>query len=89
MDFLAIPAPMIPILLGLIWLIAANIAAVLPSNDNHWRRAYVLIALGAPLGVWIFASYGALAALIFSACAASVLRWPLVFAWRWICRVFG
>ncbi len=80
---------MIPISLGMIWLIAANIAAVLPSTDHHIRRAKVLIALGLPLGIWIYISSGALAALIFAACAASVLRWPLVFSWRWLRRVIG
>lgn len=69
-----------------VWLIAANLAAILPSKDNHWRRAYVLMATGAPLTVWLGFSQGWPASLIFLACAASVLRWPLILFWQWAKR---
>lgn len=69
-----------------VWVIAANLAAILPSSDNHWRRAYFLIATGAPLTVWLGWTQGGLVALIFLACAASVLRWPLIYLWRWATR---
>lgn len=69
-----------------VWLIVANLAAILPSKDNHWRRAYVLMATGAPLTVWLGWTQGTVAALIFLACAASLLRWPLVYLWRWATR---
>ena len=35
--------------LAAVWALAANVLAMIPSRDNHWRRAYVLIALGIPL----------------------------------------
>ena len=38
-----------PLVLALAWLVVANLMAIIPSRDNHWRRAYVLIAIGIPL----------------------------------------
>ena len=35
--------------LACVWAIVANVLSLLPSRDNHWMRAYVLIALGIPL----------------------------------------
>ncbi|MEO0929933.1 MAG: DUF2484 family protein, partial [Pseudomonadota bacterium] len=32
-----------------LWVVIAFVMAAIPSDDNHWRRAYVLIALGLPL----------------------------------------
>lgn len=72
-----------------LWLITANIAALLPSQDNHWRRAYGLIAVAVPLTLWLWLTTGPLWALLFIAMAASVLRWPLRYAWRWLRRVAG
>ena len=69
---------------GLVWLVAANLAGMLPSRDKHWRRAYVLIATGLPLAVWILATAGGWWALAFFAAAASVLRWPLIYLGRWL-----
>jgi len=77
---------MTAILVACLWLIAANLAAIIPSKDNHWRRAYVLMATGAPLAVWLGWSQGGTAVLIFLACAASVLRWPLIYLCRWIIK---
>ncbi len=77
---------MTAILVACLWLIAANLAAIIPSKDNHGRRAYVLMATGAPLTVWLWWSQGWLVTLIFVACAASVLRWPVIYLWRWIIK---
>jgi hypothetical protein len=70
-----------------IWLFAANLAALLPSKDNHWSRAYFLIATGAPILVWVFFENGVLIGLVALAASASVLRWPLYFTWRWVLRL--
>lgn len=75
------------LILFFIWAVAANLAAMIPSRDNHWTRAYILIALGIPLlgyltyenGPWI-----GLAALL---AGMSVLRWPLIYLSRWIKRM--
>lgn len=68
------------------WIILAAVLAAIPSNDNHWRRAYALMALGAPLLVWVFVQDGIVFGLIFSAAAASVFRWPLRYLFAWVLR---
>lgn len=35
--------------LAFIWVIVANISAMIPSKDNYWTRAYMLIGVGVPL----------------------------------------
>ncbi|MCK0149375.1 DUF2484 family protein [Marivita sp. S6314] len=68
------------------WIILAAILAALPSNDNHWRRAYFLMALGAPLLVWVYVENGILAGLLITAAATSVFRWPLRYLLAWVLR---
>lgn len=70
-----------------LWLILANVIAMFPSRDHHWRNAYALIAVGVPLLVWVVASAGWLMAAVFVAAGASVLRWPVVFLGRWLRRI--
>jgi len=67
-----------------VWLIAANVLAMIPSHDNHWRRAYVLIAIGVPLIGWVTMQNGPLIALVILAAGMSVLRWPVIYLGRWI-----
>ena len=74
----------LPVIAGLIWLIAANLLGMVPSRDNHWRRAYALIAVGVPLLGWMTYSFEPWVALVFLAAGASVLRWPLVYLARWV-----
>lgn len=69
---------------ALLWLLAANLLAMLPARDNHWRRAYVLIALALPLSLWLAVQAGPWWTLAFLIAAASILRWPLIYLWRWI-----
>ena len=78
-----------PLILGLIWLVAANLIGLLPSRDKHWRNAYILIAVGVPILGWVTYENGAVWALVFLAAAGSVLRWPVVYAWRWVKRRVG
>ena len=78
---------MLPVLAGCLWLIAANVIAMFPSRDHHWTNAYVLIALGMPLLVWMAWADGLLLALAFLVGGASVLRWPVYFLMRWMRRV--
>lgn len=77
----------LPIILGLTWLVAANVLAMIPSRDNHWRRAYILIAIGVPLLGWITYHFGPWVALMFLAAGASVLRWPMIYLGRWMRRI--
>lgn len=68
---------------GLSWLIVANVIAMFPSRDHHWRNAYLLIAVGVPILGWITFRHGPLLGLLFLAGGASVLRWPVYFMARW------
>ncbi len=69
---------------ALVWLVVANVIAMFPSRDHHWRAAYVLIAIGIPLVGWVTAQSGPLWGMVILAAGASVLRWPLIHFWRWL-----
>ncbi len=69
-----------------LWLVVANVMAMFPSRDHHWRAAYGLIAIGIPLVGWVTYQNGPFLALIVLAAAASVLRWPVIYLWRWLKR---
>ncbi len=71
------------------WLVLANVAALIPSRDNHWARAYGLIALGVPLVGWVTWVNGPIVGLLVLAAGASVLRWPLIYLGRWVRRLVG
>ncbi len=69
---------------ALSWLLAANVIAMFPSRDQHWTNAYVLIAVGIPVSGWLTYVHGPVWGLLFLAGGASVLRWPLIYLWRWV-----
>lgn len=73
---------MIALVCGCLWLILANVLAMLPSRDNHWRAAYGLIAIGVPLLGWVTWTNGPLWGLAFLIGGGSILRWPLMRLWR-------
>lgn len=74
---------------GFVWLIAANVLGMVPSRDNHWARAYGLIAVGLPLLGWIIYQNGLLVGAAFLIAGASILRWPVIYLARWVRRVLG
>jgi hypothetical protein len=80
---------MIPVALACLWLITANVLAMFPSRDHHWRSAYALIAVGIPLLGWVTYENGPLIGLLLLAAGASVLRWPVIYLWRWVRRQVG
>lgn len=80
---------MLPLALCLVWLIAANLIAMFPSRDYHWRAAYVLIAIGVPLLGWVTYVHGPIVGMVVLAAGASILRWPVVYFWRWLRRQLG
>ncbi|MBN8631142.1 MAG: DUF2484 family protein [Rhodobacterales bacterium] len=80
---------MLPLALCLIWLVAANVIAMFPSRDRHWRAAYGLIFLGVPLLGWVTYEGGPFVGLALLAAGASILRWPVVYLWRWLRRQLG
>lgn len=67
-----------------LWLVVANVLAMFPSRDLHWRNAYILIALGIPILGWVTWQNGPLIGMLVLAGGASVLRWPVVYFWRWV-----
>ncbi|KAA0914641.1 DUF2484 family protein [Aquicoccus porphyridii] len=69
-----------------VWLVVANMAAMLPSKDNHWRRAYGLMATGLPLLLWIFWENPWWVGLLALVAGLSVLRWPVIYLMRWLRR---
>ena len=73
--------------LACLWVIAANVLAMIPSQDNYWRRAYFLIAIGVPLLGYVTYQNGPVWGMIFLIAGASLLRWPLVYLGRRIRRM--
>ena len=69
-----------------LWIIVANVIAILPTRDNHWTAAYVLIAVGRPILGWVTWESGPVWGMAILLMGASVLRWPLVFLFRWARR---
>ncbi len=78
------------LVLAALWGLAANMIALLPSRDHHWRSAYALIAIGIPIvgyATWQNGPWVGLAVLV---AGMSVLRWPVIYLFRWLrARVSG
>jgi hypothetical protein len=74
------------LILAFVWLLIANVLAMFPSKDHHWRNAYVLIGIGLPLLGWVWMQNGFWVALVVLVAAMSVLRWPVIYLGRWIKR---
>ena len=70
--------------LASVWAIVANLLAMTPSKDNHWRNAYILIAIGIPILGYVTLQHGPWIGLIVLAAACSVLRWPVIYLGRWV-----
>ncbi len=66
------------------WLIVANLIAMTPSKDYHWSNAYKLIAVFIPIFIWVAMTNGFLWAAAFALGASSVLRYPVLYFWRWV-----
>ena len=77
------------LILACLWAVAANLLAMLPSRDNHWRRAYILIALGVPVLGLVAWQHGPWLGLLVLAAGMSVLRWPVIYLARWLRRQWG
>ena len=65
------------LILACLWVVAAAILAAIPSRDNYWRRAYVLMAIGIPVLGFVTYQNGPWWGLLALAAGASILRYPL------------
>lgn len=80
----------LPMILALVWLVTANVIGMFPSpKRHHWPSAYALIAIGLPLLAWLIATDGWIAGAVFLIAAASILRWPVRYLFRWFRRIAG
>lgn len=80
---------MTSILMAFCWVLAAQIIAFLPSRDRHWRAAYVLVAIGGPLLVFLYIENGIWIALLGLVAGMSILRYPVIYTYRWLRRMVG
>lgn len=74
------------LILAALWALIANVLAMLPSRDRHWRHAYVLIACGIPILGYATYENGPWIGLALLVAGMSVLRWPLIYLARWVQR---
>lgn len=75
------------LILACIWMLAANVLAMVPSKDNHWKRAYALIAIGIPLVGYVTYQNGPWIGFAVLIAGMSMLRWPVVYLARWLRRL--
>lgn len=76
-----------PLIAAALWAVIANLIALIPSRRGHWPAAWVLIATGIPIAGWVTYIHGPLIGLLVLAAGASVLRWPVIYLWRWVKRI--
>lgn len=74
------------LILACLWALGANVLAMTPSRDKHWRAAYVLIGVGIPILGYVTYQTGPLMGILCLLAAISILRWPVVYLWRWMRR---
>ena len=77
------------LMLACLWALSANVLAMLPSRDNHWRRAYVLIAFGIPILGYVTYQNGPWLGLAVLLAGMGLLRWPVIYLSRWMRGRFG
>lgn len=70
--------------LACLWAVVANILAMTPSKDHHWRNAYILITVGIPIVGYVVTQHGPWIGLLVLAGGCSVLRWPVICLARWM-----
>lgn len=72
--------------LACLWALIANVLAMTPSRDHHWRNAYILVAVGIPILGYVVMQHGPWIGLLVLAGGCSVLRWPVIYLCRWLRR---
>lgn len=76
----------VSLILACVWAVTANVIAMLPSRDHHWRNAYMLIVVGIPILGYVTYENGPWIGLVVLAGGMSVLRWPVIYLGRWLRR---
>ena len=71
------------LVLACLWAVTASVLAMRPSRDNHWRLAYLLMAVGVPILGYVTYQLGPWWGLAVLAAGMSVLRWPVIYLFRW------
>ncbi len=74
------------LVLACLWALTATLSAMIPSQRYHWPQAYALIAIGIPLLGYVTYQNGPFTGLVVFVAGASILRWPLIYLWRWLRR---
>jgi len=74
------------LILACLWALVANVVAMTPSRDRHWRSAFILTAVGIPILGYVVVQHGPWIGLLVLAGGCSVLRWPLIHLGRWLRR---
>ncbi|WP_300055939.1 DUF2484 family protein [uncultured Roseobacter sp.] len=74
------------LILAAVWAVVANVLAMTPSKDHHWRNAYMLITVGIPIVGYVTWQHGPWVGILVMAAGMSVLRWPVIYLGRWIKR---
>jgi hypothetical protein len=69
------------IVFACVWAILASLVGLIPMR-SHWPAAWVLIATGIPILGYVTYQNGPFWGLLVLAAGASILRWPLFFAYR-------
>lgn len=77
------------LILASVWAVVANVLAMTPSKDHHWRNAYILILIGIPIVGFVTVQHGPWLGLLILAAGCSVLRWPVIYFGRWLQRSAG
>ena len=60
-----------------LWLLAANLAALVSCPIRHNRAALALVVVGIPILGWITWLYGPVLGVLSLAIGCAALRWPL------------
>lgn len=77
------------LILACLWALVANVLAMTPSKDHHWRNAYILIAVGVPIVGYVTWQTGPWIGVLVLLAGMSVLRWPVIYLGRWVKRVLS
>ena len=78
------------LILACLWALVANVLAMTPSKDMHWRKRLFPDRGGASRW-WAMSTWqnGPWVGLLVLVAGMSILRWPVIYLGRWIKRSKG